>query len=143
MSKTPDDPLDTLERALEAYFAADSAKEIVEAVDLQALLSDAEIDEAVDFDEATRVIGRLVGRALVRDVIGRTPAGPIVDDVVGYGVGATLGEAAAEWLMEQYDPAALVSAIETELDRSLGVVDLGDAGGLDDGVDIDIERDDE
>jgi hypothetical protein len=143
MSKTPDDPLDTLERALEAYFAADSAKEIVEAVDLQALLSDAEIDEAVDFDEATRVIGRLVGRALVRDVIGRTPAGPIVDDVVGYGVGATLGEAAAEWLMEQYDPAALVSAIETELDRSVGVVDLGDAGELEGGVDIDIERDEE
>ncbi|WP_135535075.1 MULTISPECIES: hypothetical protein [Halostella] len=149
MNESPDEPLGTLERALEAYFAADTAKEIVEAVDLQALLSDAEIEEAVDVQEATRVVGRLVGRAFVRDVVGRSPAGPIVDDVVGYGVGATLGEAVAEWLIEQYDPAALVSAIEAELGRSLGVVDIGDPGGvtdagdLENGVDIDIERNEE
>lgn len=127
-----------METALEAYFAADSAKEMLDAVDLQALLAEGEIDAAVDYEQATVVVGRLVGRALVRDVIGRTPAGPVVDDVVGYGVGAQLGEAVAEWLLEQYDASELLSAIEAELDRSLGVVDV-DGGDLEGGVNVDVE----
>lgn len=141
----PDDPVDALERGLSAYLAVDTVRDLLDAVDVEALLSDAPIEEAVDYESGVRIVGRLVGRVAVRDVLSRSPAGPLLEQVGGQAAGAKVGEAAADLLIEQYDPEALLAALETQFDATLGVENLADGveATLDDGVDIEIESPDD
>jgi len=117
----PFDPMDELAQALSAYFAIDAVEDVLESVDLAAALGDVPIEEAVDYDEAVRTVGRLSGRLIVRDAVGRTPAGPVVEALGGQAVGGAAGEAAADLLIETIDPAAFLAALEDELDVNLGV----------------------
>lgn len=135
----PFDPLDELERALSAYFAVDAVQDVLETVDLAAVLGDAPIDEAVDYNEAVRTVGRLSGRIVVRDVVGRSPAGPVVETLGGQAVGATAGEVVADLLIETVDPEAFLAALESDLGVDLGV------GGIDpdEAVSIEVETPDE
>jgi len=135
----PFDPLDELSRALSAYFAVDAVRDVLDAVDLAAVLGDAPIEEAVDYDEALRTVGRLSGRIVVRDVVGRSPAGPVVESLGGQAVGATAGEFAADLLIETVDPKAFLAALESDLGVDLGVSGIDP----DDVVSIDVETPDE
>ena len=140
----PDDPIDALERGLSAYLAVDTVRDLLDAVDVEALLSDAPIEEAVDYESGVRIVGRLVGRVAVRDVLGRSPAGPLVEQIGGQAAGAKVGEAAADLLIEQYDPEALLAALEAQFDSNFGVESVAGGGEpIDDGVDIDIESPDD
>ncbi|WP_135821923.1 hypothetical protein [Halostella litorea] len=133
------DPVDELARVLSAYFAVDAVRDVLEAVDLAAVLGDAPVEEAVDYDEAVRTVGRLSGRLLVRDVVGRSPAGPVVETLGGQAVGATAGEAAADLLVETVDPEAFLAALESDLGVDLGVSGIDP----DDAVTIEIETPDD
>ncbi|NHN46245.1 hypothetical protein G9464_01345 [Halostella sp. JP-L12] len=140
----PDDPIDALERGLSAYLAVDAVRDLLDAVDVEALLSDAPIEEAVDYESGVRVVGRLVGRVAVRDVLARSPAGPLVEQVGGQAAGAKAGEAAADLLIEQYDPEGLLAALEAQFDSNLWVENVaGGAESIEDGVDIEIESADD
>jgi hypothetical protein len=133
----PDDPIDALERGLTAYLAVDTVRDLLDAVDVEALLSDAPIEEAVDYESGVRIVGRLVGRVAFRDVLSRSPAGPLLEQVGGQAAGAKVGEAAADLLIEQYDPEALLAALEAQFDSNFGVENV------EDGVDIEIESPDD
>jgi hypothetical protein len=78
-------------------------------------------------------------------VLSRSPAGPLLEQVGGQAAGAKVGEAAADLLIEQYDPEALLAALEAQFDSTLDVENLADGveATLDDGVDIEIESPDD
>ncbi|WP_121820821.1 hypothetical protein [Halostella salina] len=120
----PIDPMDELADALSAYFAIDAVRDVLETVDLAAALDGAPVGEAVDYDEAVRTVGRLSGRLVARDVVGRTPAGPVVETLGGQTVGAAVGETAADLLIETVDPEAFLAALEADLGVDLGLTGI-------------------
>lgn len=77
MSDAPvDSRVERLEQTLDAVFAADVVKEILHAVDFEAILSDEPTTDPVDIDHLAEAVGRPVGRLLVSQLIsGSGPAG--------------------------------------------------------------------
>lgn len=102
-----DTPEDAIERGLEAYVAGDALKELLDGVDLEALAEGAALDDAVEYEQLGRTLGRLVGRAATKGITDSGLLGRLAKETVGSEVGAEAGEAAAAALVEHGDPEAV------------------------------------
>ncbi|WP_248905488.1 hypothetical protein [Halocatena marina] len=121
----PDSTRDAIATGLETYFTADAVHSLLEAIEIEELL-DGEFedieDEAVDTEEAGKVIGRLIGRRVATELTSYLPLGQLIETAVGNVIGEKLGEAAVEAFIEYGDPDAVADRVSTltdgeELDR--------------------------
>lgn len=88
---------------MELAFDADTARRLLESVDVEALLAGENVTEAVEYEALAATVGHTVGRRLVDDVVGLDGAG----GAAGQAVGGTVGRVAAEWLIENLDAESL------------------------------------
>lgn len=66
---TGDGGTNSLERIVDGLLAAEAARELKEAVDLEAILADQPADEPVDVDRLADALGRPVGRLLAHRIV--------------------------------------------------------------------------
>lgn len=99
-SDVSDEAMSRFERGLEAYFAADTVAELLEAVDFEALLTGEELEDPIDFEHMGELVGHIAGRLVVRRTIGRITPGQVAEQSVGYVVGGMVGRATARMLLE-------------------------------------------
>jgi len=66
---TGDDGTNSLERIVDGLLAAEAARELKEAVDLEAILADQPADEPVDVDRLADALGRPIGRLLAHRIV--------------------------------------------------------------------------
>ena len=115
MTARPNDVPDVLirsfERGLEAYLAADTIADVMEAVDLRALLAGENLDDPMEYERMGKVVGALVGRLVVRGTIGRYVPGRIAEQTVGYTVGGLVGQQVARL----FNPMHLDSVVATAM----------------------------
>jgi hypothetical protein len=123
---TDDTPEEALERGMEAYFAGDTIKELLEGIDVEALAEGAALDDAVEYERLGKVLGALVGRAAAKGASTSGLLGRFVKESAGSEVGGRVGEAAAVALVENVDIDALAERVQAVGDgERFG--DLGDA----------------
>jgi hypothetical protein len=111
-----DTPEEAIERGMEAYFAGDSIKELLEGVDVEALADGAAFDEAVEYERLGKVLGALLGRAAAKGASSSGLLGRVVKESAGSEVGGRVGEAAAVALVENIDIDALAEQVRTITD---------------------------
>lgn len=111
-----DTPEEAIERGMEAYFAGDTIKELLEGVDVEALADGAAFDDAVEYERLGKVLGALIGRAAAKGASSSGLLGRIVKESAGSEVGGRVGEAAAVALVENVDIDALAEQVRTVTD---------------------------
>ena len=150
MSDSADDPrLARIERGLDALFATEVAKEVLEAVDFEAILADEPAEDPVDVERLADAIGRPVGRVLARRVVDGSGASGLAKRSIGGTVGSRVAAATLRVVVENVDTGAVAEtlleldestpgpslreAVETDLDdaRSVPVTTPDDAGAVD------------
>ncbi|SNZ15104.1 hypothetical protein SAMN06269185_2379 [Natronoarchaeum philippinense] len=140
-----------LETGLEAYFATDTIKDVLEAVDVEALLSGEGLEEPPEYEKLGEIVGRSAGRLAVQNSVGKYTPGQTVEQFVGYAVGGVVGKRVGQQLDRSQIERALRDAARNAELRSTnsGSQVLSDVRGLlpggrrgDDGVDtVEIEID--
>ena len=140
-----------LEKGLEAYFATDTITQVLDAVDVDALLSGEGLEEPMEYEKMGELVGQMTGRLVVRNSVGRYTPGQTVEQFVGYAVGGVVGKRVGQQLdRSQIERALRDTARSAELrSTSSGSQMLADVRGLvplgrrgDDGVDtVEIEID--
>ncbi|EMA42705.1 hypothetical protein [Halococcus saccharolyticus] len=122
-----DTPEEAIERGLAAYFASDVLEDIMEALDIDALAEGAALDDAVEYEQLGRTLGKLIGRAAAKGVNNNGLLGRIVTETAGTEVGGRAGEAAAVALVEHGDANAAI-------ERARGLMAAGDVDELADEI---------
>ena len=154
---SPDSPASTnrvqrgLETGREAYFATDTVRDVLGAVDVEALLSGEGLEEPPEYEKLGEIVGRSAGRLAVQNSVGKYTPGQTVEQFVGYAVGGVVGKRVGQQLdRSQIERALRDTARSAELrSTSSGSRLLADVRGLlpggrrgDDGVDtVEIEID--
>jgi len=128
---TDDTALDRVDTGLDALTLVEVARDLFEAIDLDALREGVPPEEAVDSEELRRSLGgpagRLAARRLADRVVGSGVTGLVAREVAG-----RAGSSLVEYLVEQVDPETLGRSMEALLEESEAGVD--DPGGpVDDG----------
>lgn len=160
MTDATDDHIDRIERGLNALFATEVAKEILEAVDFEAILAAEQAEDPVDVERLAEALGRPVGRALARYVVGGSGASGMAKRAIGSEIGQRAAATAVRVAIDNIDPDAVVETL-AELDEETipgptlneaipvdvedsDVFDFDPDAGADDSVDqgIDIDVDD-
>jgi hypothetical protein len=111
-----DTPEEAIERGMEAYFAGDTIKELLEGVDVDALAEGAALDDAVEYEQLGKALGALVGRAAAKGASSSGLLGRVVKESAGSEVGGRVGEAAAVTLVENVDIDALAEQVQAIAD---------------------------
>lgn len=118
--------IDRLRQGLEAYFAADAVEELLEAVDVDALVEGENLEEVMAYDRMGEIVGQLAGRLLVRRVTQGSQAGQAVEEFVGYEVGGRLGSVLAAAVFEAERRGDLFERVRS-LASGEGVDEIADA----------------
>jgi len=87
-----------LEKGLEAYFATDTITQVLDAVDVDALLSGEGLEEPMEYEKMGELVGQMTGRLVVRNSVGRYTPGQTVEQFVGYAVGGVVGKRVGQQL---------------------------------------------
>jgi hypothetical protein len=142
-----------LEKGLEAYFATDAITELLDAVDVEALLSGEGLEEPMEYEKMGELVGQMTGRLIVRNSVGRYTPGQAVEQFVGYAVGGVVGKQVGKQLERSQIERVLRDVARDVQDRPIDDfvrVPPGEPGDVDefgeeptDPVRIDIERVDE
>jgi hypothetical protein len=111
-----DTPEEAIERGMEAYFAGDTIKELLEGIDIEALADGAALDDAVEYERLGRVLGAFAGRAAAKGASSSGLLGRFAKESAGSEVGGRVGEAAAVALVENIDIDALAEQARTITD---------------------------
>lgn len=115
----PESTRDAIAAGLETYFTADAVHSLLEAIDIEEIL-DGEIEdvesEAVDSEDVGKVLGRLIGRRVAKELTSYLPLGQVIETTVRNVVSERLGEAAVEAFIEYGDPDAVVDQVRTLTD---------------------------
>ncbi len=123
-----DTPEEAIERGLEAYFAGDTIKDLLDGIDIDALAEGAPLDDAVEYEQLGRVLGALIGRAAAKGMSNRGILGRFVKESLGSEVGGRVGEAVVAALVERGGLEALAEQIR-------GVADAEQLDGLTEEID--------
>lgn len=113
MSEASDDPrLDSIERGLDALFATEVTREILEAVDVEAILADEPATDPVDVER----LANAVGRVLAHRVIDGSGATGFAKRTVGTRVGGRVAAETVRLAAENVDPQEVADAL-VEIDE--------------------------
>jgi hypothetical protein len=104
-------PLDDIESGLDALVLVDIAREVLDAVDTEALQGDAPLDEAIDEGQLRQAIGGPAGRLVARQLADRATGGGVAG-LIGREIAGRVGSAAVRRAIERADPEALAAAFE-------------------------------
>ncbi|MWG33644.1 hypothetical protein [Halomarina oriensis] len=109
---SPDgDPLDSVDTGLDALTLVDVARDLFEAIDVEALQNGVAVEEAVDGDGLRDALGgpagKLVARRLADRVVGSGVTGLVAREAAGR-AGASL----VTFLVERVDPETVGEAVE-------------------------------
>jgi hypothetical protein len=112
-------------RGGQAYLTGNSAREAFEAIDIGTLLDGGTIEEAVEREQAGKVLGRLLGRRLADELAEGSRIEEFAIKVAGQRIGAQVGQAAIVALLEYGVLAALIDRARTLTtdDALLGLLD--------------------
>jgi len=113
---TGDERLEQIERGLDLLFATEVAKEILEAIDFEAILAAEPAEDPVDVDRLAAALGRPVGRVLAQRVLGESGATGLAGRTVGGRVGGRVAEETVRIAVENVDTGEVVERI-VELDE--------------------------
>jgi hypothetical protein len=103
----PDEGIGHIERGLEAYFAGDTARRLLEAIDWEALIEGTPVEEPIDYEQVGEVLGRLVARTIIKDLSPSGVLGQFIETTVGQEIGGRLGGAVVEAVLESGASEAL------------------------------------
>ena len=81
-------------RGGQAYLTGNNAREVFEAVDIGTLLDGGSVGEAVEREQAGKVLGRLLGRRLADELAEGSRVEEFAIRIAGQRVGARIGQAA-------------------------------------------------
>ena len=109
-----DTPEEAIERGMEAYFAGDTIKELLEGVDVEALADGAAFDDAVEYERLGKVLGALIGRAAAKGASSSGLLGRIVKESAGSEVGGGAGQAGRTGRADRADRAGRAGQAERE-----------------------------
>jgi hypothetical protein len=112
-------------RGGQAYLTGNSAREAFEAIDVGTLLDGGSVEEAIEREQAGKVLGRLLGRRLADELAEGSRIEEFAVKVAGQRVGAQVGQAAIVALLEYGVLAALIDRARglTTDDALLGLLD--------------------
>lgn len=113
---TGDGRLERIERGLDLLFATEVAKEILEAVDFEAILAAEPAEDPVDVDRLAAALGRPVGRVLAQRVLGESGTTGLAGRTVGGRVGGRVAEETVRIAVENVDTGEVVERL-VELDE--------------------------
>lgn len=113
-----DQRLARIERGLDALFATEVAKEILEAVNFEAVLADQPADDPVDVDRLAEAVGRPLGRYLAHRIVGGSGAGGVAKRAVGSEVGGRIAAKTVRVAVEQVNAESVATTL-AELDETL------------------------
>lgn len=116
-----DTPEKAIERGLEAYFAGETITDLLEGIDVNALVEGAPLDDAVEYEQLGKALGAFVGRTAVNRVSNSGLFGRFLEESFGSEVGGRAGELVTAALVEHGNPGALAEQVRG----------LSDAGRLD------------
>jgi hypothetical protein len=121
----PDEAIEQIEHGLDAYFAGDTARRLLEAIDREALIEEATVEEPVDYEQVGEVLGRLIARAVIKDLSGRGLLGQTIETTIGQELGGSVGGAAVTAFIEAGAPEAIAEFGDelTATTRDLGLQD--------------------
>lgn len=154
-----DTPEAAIERGLEAYFAGETVTDLLDGIDIDALVEGAPLDDAVEYEQLGKALGALIGRTAIKRVSNNGLLGRFLKESLGSEVGGRVGEALVVTLAERADAKALTEQMQGltdtgRLDRLTGQVSgiiaesgVEELGGETadefDWTDIDVEERDE
>jgi hypothetical protein len=141
-----------LAHGVRAYLAGGSAREALRAVDIGALLDGQPVEEAIEREQAGKLLGRLLGRAIADELADGSRIQEVAVRLAGQRVGARLGEAAIVALLEYGMLASILDELRdlTTDDAVLGLFDEIEAAAMpddarestaDDTIDVDATDD--
>jgi hypothetical protein len=127
---TADEETGTLQRGLDALAAAQTAREMNEALDLDALAGEVTGD-SVDVDHLGDAIGRPLGRLVARELIDGSGATGVTKQTIGSAVTRRVTAETVRLVVENVDTEALAETL-VELDQETPGPSLTD--GIDTGA---------
>jgi len=112
-------------RGARAYLTGSTARDLFGAVDVGALLDGETIDDAIEREQAGKVLGRLLGRALADELADGSRVQEFAVRLAGQRVGAHLGQAAVVAMLEYGLLATAIDELRdlTTDDAVLGLLD--------------------
>jgi|GEM_PF-5550236 len=121
-----------LEKGLEAYFATDTITQVLDAVDVDALLSGEGLEEPMEYEKMGELVGQMTGRLIVRNSVGRYTPGQTVEQFVGYAVGGVVGKRVGQQLERSQIERVLRDVARDANERDVDDLtpDRRDGGGL-------------
>jgi len=106
---------------LSEYLTADGVSRLLEAIDSEAVLEEAMADD-VPTEEVARLTGRVLGRVVAKEATSYLPLGQVIEAAVGRKAGEKIGEGAVALVIEYGSTAAIVARVSSVRDR----IDRGD-----------------
>lgn len=103
---------DAIERGLEAYFAGETVKDLLEGIDVDALADGEALGDAVEYEQLGKALGALIGRAAAKSMSSSGVLGRFVKESFGSEVGGRAGEMVAVRLVEHGNPEALAEQLQ-------------------------------
>lgn len=112
-------------RGARAYLTGSTARDLFGAVDVGALLDGEPIDDAIEREQAGKVLGHLLGRALADELAEGSRIRAFAVRLAGQRVGAHLGQAAVVAMLEYGLLATAIDELRdlTTDDAVLGLLD--------------------
>lgn len=129
-------------RGTRAYLTGTTARDLFRTVDVGALLDGETIDEAIEREQAGKILGRLLGRALADELADGSRVQEFATRLVGQRVGAQLGQAAVVALLEYGLLETLLDELRglTTDDAVLGLLDEIEAAATPDDVPANVDH---
>lgn len=112
--------LDRIEELLAAVFAAEVARELMEAIDFEAILRDEATMEAVDVEKLGDAIGRPLGRLLVRRMVDSEGTLGVASKRLGSAAGGRIASEGLRALIENVEPDTVARLVDKSNPKSTG-----------------------
>ena len=59
------------------------------------------VEEAVDYDELGKILGRLIGQTVAKEITSYAPLGQIIEEIIGREIGCKLEDKSYDWVREE------------------------------------------
>lgn len=127
MADSTTEHIDRIERGLHALFATEVAKEILAAVDFEAILGEGHATDPVDVERLAEALGRPIGRALAHYVVGGSGASGVAKRAIGSEVGQRAAATGVRLAVRHVDTSEIAETLAELDEESIPGPALGDA----------------